>query len=419
MMESTFDCVVVGGGMAGLSAARECKNRGLKTVVLEGSDRLGGRVRTVEVGGVLAEAGAEFIHGDNSMLQLLDEAGFKYHQAEWPNYYFLGKELYLTKDPPTELSVADAAFSAIAADHRPGETLLQYFVRHGVDSRILDLADSIYANDYGESSSRIGAAEVAYEQDHWTCGEDYYRLDAPLSAAVDYLAQGLQVRYQHRVTDLGPGIVKAQTNGEEVILKTTAVVVAVSQPARCHIALPLPTTTPYLPVANGVKAFAVVDTVFWPSDLWNVVCGDSIFPEIWISRPRTTTDTRRNVYVIVGFAMGHRADRLGTLSHDTVKRSFLAQLDAIFGTDDRPHPATTACTAFTFVDWSKDSFARGAYTYPSPGAVPIRRSLATPLEEHRIYFAGEAVNSDLNPCLQGAMMSGIHAARLLLRHYDR
>ena len=49
-------------------------------------------------------------------------------------------------------------------------------MRKGVRSRCLDVADAVYANDYGESASELGAAEVAHEQKHWTGGEDYFVL---------------------------------------------------------------------------------------------------------------------------------------------------------------------------------------------------------------------------------------------------
>jgi oxygen-dependent protoporphyrinogen oxidase len=53
--------VVVGAGIAGLAAAREIRRRhpDLAVVVLEGSDRTGGKLRLEEVGGVVVDVGAE------------------------------------------------------------------------------------------------------------------------------------------------------------------------------------------------------------------------------------------------------------------------------------------------------------------------------------------------------------------------
>jgi oxygen-dependent protoporphyrinogen oxidase len=51
--------VVVGGGIAGLTAARERAAAGREVVVLEGSPRIGGKLLTAEVAGVCVDVGAE------------------------------------------------------------------------------------------------------------------------------------------------------------------------------------------------------------------------------------------------------------------------------------------------------------------------------------------------------------------------
>jgi oxygen-dependent protoporphyrinogen oxidase len=51
--------LVVGGGLAGLTAALLLAQRGDEVTVLEGSDRAGGKLRRVEVGGVAVDVGAE------------------------------------------------------------------------------------------------------------------------------------------------------------------------------------------------------------------------------------------------------------------------------------------------------------------------------------------------------------------------
>src|SRR4051812_6521098 len=64
---TSSDIIVIGGGVAGLAAARDLGRRGYTVTLLEARDRLGGRVFTVRPKGWNhpVELGAEFIHSGN------------------------------------------------------------------------------------------------------------------------------------------------------------------------------------------------------------------------------------------------------------------------------------------------------------------------------------------------------------------
>jgi oxygen-dependent protoporphyrinogen oxidase len=71
-----MQAVVIGGGVAGLVAARRLALAGSRVVLLEASDRLGGRVASTEVGGVLVDSGAEsFAVRGGAVRALIDELG--------------------------------------------------------------------------------------------------------------------------------------------------------------------------------------------------------------------------------------------------------------------------------------------------------------------------------------------------------
>ncbi len=69
-------CVIVGGGISGLSAAYELDRRGLPFTLLEASPRLGGLIRTDYIDGFIVEAGPESVLAQKpAALQLCQELG--------------------------------------------------------------------------------------------------------------------------------------------------------------------------------------------------------------------------------------------------------------------------------------------------------------------------------------------------------
>ncbi len=61
-MRDRFDVAIIGGGFAGVTAARECALRGRTVVLLEARDRLGGRTWSSEWEGFQIEYGGAWVH---------------------------------------------------------------------------------------------------------------------------------------------------------------------------------------------------------------------------------------------------------------------------------------------------------------------------------------------------------------------
>jgi monoamine oxidase len=61
-MAERYDVIVVGGGFAGVTAARECALRGRRTLLLEARDRLGGRTWQADWNGFPIEYGGAWVH---------------------------------------------------------------------------------------------------------------------------------------------------------------------------------------------------------------------------------------------------------------------------------------------------------------------------------------------------------------------
>jgi protoporphyrinogen oxidase len=78
-MPENFDYVVVGGGLAGISATLHLQDLGAEVVLLESSDRLGGRIATDNIDGFLCDRGFQLINSKYSSiveLDVIDEIDF-------------------------------------------------------------------------------------------------------------------------------------------------------------------------------------------------------------------------------------------------------------------------------------------------------------------------------------------------------
>lgn len=78
-----YDVIVIGAGISGLAAAKTVEDAGLRTVVIEARDRIGGRIHSIEAETpksrkrFFVELGASWIHGEknNPITNLAKTAG--------------------------------------------------------------------------------------------------------------------------------------------------------------------------------------------------------------------------------------------------------------------------------------------------------------------------------------------------------
>src|SRR5215203_2082383 len=86
--------IIVGGGIAGLTAACELARRHVPVTLLEASDRFGGRILTLKHRSTAIELGAQFIHGrDPALLKALETAGLSSSEVSSENRLAEGGKL--------------------------------------------------------------------------------------------------------------------------------------------------------------------------------------------------------------------------------------------------------------------------------------------------------------------------------------
>jgi len=284
--------------------------------------------------------------------------------------------------------------------------------------------------------------ESIVEQTHWVYGEKYLVLDRSLRHVAEALARGLDVRLNWQVEEVDhsegggrAGVTVRGAGGDTV------------EAQRCIVAAPVTALKPATPcsirfrpalpqfkqravdtvrVANAVKVFLAFERPFWPEGLFDVACVGCFLPELWILSypPEPPTGpagaglfdpqvAARTKEVVTFFAAGNLADELSKMSKDEIVGKALDQLDQMFGSEADPAPSRTHLTGSHVADWSTERLVGGAYTYPTLRSSGNRGVMAAPLGD-RVFFAGEATHLGVNPCMQGAMETGIRAASQVL-----
>jgi monoamine oxidase len=167
------DVVVVGAGLAGLTAARSLVAEGKDVVVLEARDRVGGRTLNHDLGnGQVVEAGGQFVGPtQDHVLALAGELGVETYPGTVPGesvYVHRGRAKRFSGDIPPDLLAlpdmgivmariarlvpkvpVDAPWRAPKAREWDGQTLESWLRRTGVTSGAVDLVNVFLSSAYG------------------------------------------------------------------------------------------------------------------------------------------------------------------------------------------------------------------------------------------------------------------------------
>ena len=166
---------IVGGGIAGLTAAYWLKQEGMSPTVYEASTRFGGRMHTMSgilEGGKTFEAGGEFIDSNHShILGLVDRFGLALDDletvdAEGPKHLFSGVEVSMEEIVEATVPFLSAFLSdqaALAADY-DGQaagfdalTCTEYFDSMGIGGVLRKVLQVAVRTEFGLESWEVSA----------------------------------------------------------------------------------------------------------------------------------------------------------------------------------------------------------------------------------------------------------------------
>lgn len=426
--------IVVGAGLSGLAAARVIAGAGIEVVVLEGRDRIGGRVWTVGA----IDLGAHWIHGTegNPITNLAHELGV-------PTLFVGGDSSYTGGWEELDLRIG-----GVRVDQETKEQSITLIdeIRDAVEAvrRELELsgepdislADAIerVVEKRGlspEMGIHLGWHMLVLARDDWAAGterlstlwwDDGYEVygygdsvfPGGAGALIEKLATGLDVRLGTvvRSIEYGNGHVAVRTGTG--VYEADAVVVTlplgVLKSGAVTFAPPLPErkrqAVARLGMGNLTKVILTFDRPFWAERQYvfgNISSDSGGAPTLIVSLWKTH---RKPVLVmLVGGGLGLE---LEARTPDAVSDWAKQMLLGIFGAGT-PLPHSVEVTS-----WSQDPFSRGSYSYVALGATPEDiEALAAPVGDN-LLFAGEATSRIHWGAMHGAYVSGLReAARLL------
>lgn len=415
------EVLVLGAGMAGLSAARELTRRGYSVIVLEARDRIGGRTWTDTSLGLPLDLGASWIHGTNGnpLSKLADEAGAKRVRTDYDNitrYASDGRELSAREDAEideiletleeriaewqesfdNDTSLQAALEAYLRAENLPAATLRKawYAVNTAIEHEYAaDVADlSLY---WFDSADDYGGGDVIFPGGY--------------GQLVSHLADGLDIRLGHivRSVEAGPSGVRVQTDrgGFEADKAVVALPLGVLKGQDISFNPPLPAEKRRAMARMGFgvlnKVYLQFERVFWERDAH--LLG-------YVSERKGEWCEWLNLVPLVGapvllvFNAGRFGLEIESWTDEQVLAEALAVLRRMYGADV-PQPRGWLVTR-----WGRDPFARGSYSSLMPGASPDDYdTMAAPVGK-TLFFAGEHTHKKHPATVHGAYLSGLRAA---------
>lgn len=416
--------IIIGAGLAGLSAAARLVRAGRQVTLLEARDRIGGRVWTVESEGPLPiELGPEWIGGEGVVHDLLVRQGAPLLRAEGRRWERVaGRWESLDQQPDV---VADLIGRARAGGG-PDRSLLEGLARccggpelERARAELLSYVEGFHAADPG----RLSLDWLATVEESQPAEASELRTPWGVSRVVEALAAELEGKCDIRLGTVvrevrwDRGEVRVQTAGGGEPFRAAAAIVTVPLPVLETLRF-----DPELPSAKReaqrllemgpvVKLLFRFREPFWRGvgplrDALFLLSSDQPVPVWW-------TPIDPEVPLLTAWAGGPRALRLGALEEGALVDLALTSLATTLGMDRRD--VARLLEGHWYHDWIGDPLTRGAYTWVRIGGARAYEELARPVGG-TLFFAGEATcGGGYNATLEGAVGSGRRAAEELLQ----
>ena len=403
MVTSDIDVVIVGGGAAGVAAARRLCDAAVPCLVVEARPRLGGRAWTVtDRSGFALDLGCGWLHSAdrNPWRAVAERQGRSIDKTPPPwmrPAHPVGFPLFEQRD----FRGAQEAFYArldSAAQQGPDVAASAFLAP---DCRWNGLINSIGTYVTGADLDRVSAYDIGRYDDtgvNWRVVEGYGSVVAAHGDGLPIVCDCPVYRVDH-----GGKRLKIETAKGVITAGAAIVTIPSALLAAEHLAF-----TPILPEKIDAAAglpLGLADKLFLSLDRAEEFEQDiRLFGRI----DRAGTGAyhvrpfgRPQIEAYFGGALARELETGG-------ERAFtgfaVSELTGVLGSDFARRVAPIHLHR-----WGSDPFARGSYSYARPGAADRRATLAAPVDD-RLFFAGEACSTSDFSTAHGAWETGVAAA---------
>lgn len=447
------DVVVVGAGLAGLSAARAVLANGLEPLVLEGRDRIGGRTLNEPVGPAddqVVELGGQWVGPQQRrVMGLVRELGLETHPTYARGENLVEHRARIKRYTGTIPSFGPAVLAdvgqvqaridrmartvpldapwrapkALEWDRQTAWTWLCGAAKLSTTREILRLAiEAVWAQAPGDISllnllfyvhsaggfDPLLDTEGGAQQDRIVGGSQRISLAMAQRLGEERIALEAIVR---RVEQDDDGVT-VHADGLDEAVRARRVIVAIAPPlaGRLVYAPALPALrdqmTQRMPMGSVIKCMAVYDTPFWRDEGLSgmVVSTQGPLKLAYDNSPPGGTPG-----VLLGFLEGDQARELAAAGPDVRRAAVLGCFGRWFGARAR-RPER-------YVDksWADEELTRGCYaaSFGPGGWTSFGRALRAPIG--RIHWAGTETATVWNGYFDGAVSSGERAAAEVVR----